>query len=473
MDCPGYVSLIKEGKYADAYKLIRQWLPFPMSVGRVCDHPCEVKCRRAQVDESISIRDLKRMAADYAYEHGVEFVPPMKPRKPERVAIIGAGPAGLTAAYELVREGYNVTIFEALPVAGGMMAVAIPEYRLPKKILKAEIDNILKLGVELKLNTKVNDVDSLLKEGYKAVFISCGAHKGDKMGLPGEDVEGVYDAIDFLRELSLGKKPKVGKRVAVVGGGNSAIDAARSAVRQGAEQVHILYRRERRDMPAIDEEIEAAENEGIHIDCLVAPTKVLSENRKLTGLECVRMELKGFDSSGRRTPSPLAGPEYTYPLAVDTVIEAIGQRPDTSFIKDGVKVAKGGTITADPRTLATDKPGVFAGGDAVTGPKTVIWAVAAGQRAATSIKRYLQGKPLSIFVERDGYEPIAVPQVAPTEEEVKERARVQAAEIESKERKSSYKEIVLAFRPNEAREEASRCLRCDLEVGGEESTDER
>jgi len=193
-----------------------------------------------------------------------------------------------------------------------------------------------------------------------------------------------------------------------------------------------------------------------------------SSSAKTKYLVCVRMELKGFDSSGRRTPSPLAGPDYTYPLTVDTVIEAIGQRPDTSFIRDGVKVAKGGTITADPRTLATDKPGVFAGGDAVTGPKTVIWAVAAGQRAATSIKRYLQGKPLSIFVERDGYEPIAVPQVAPTEEEVKERARIQASEIESKERKSSYKEIVLAFRPNEAREEASRCLRCDLEVGEEE-----
>jgi NADH-quinone oxidoreductase subunit F len=406
------------------------------------------------------------MAADYAYEHSIEFKPPMKPRKPERVAVIGAGPAGLTAAYELVREGYHVTVFEALPVAGGMMAVAIPEYRLPKKILQAEIDNILKLGVELKLNTRVNDVDSLFKEGYKAVFISCGAHKGDKMGIPGEDVEGVFDAIEYLRELSLGKKPQIGKKVAVIGGGNSAIDAARASMRQGAQDVHILYRRERRDMPALDEEIEAAEKEGIHVDCLTAPTKVLSQNGKVTGLECVRMELKGFDSSGRRTPSPLAGSEYT--MAVDTVIEAIGQRPDTSFIKDGVKMAKGGTITADPRTLATDKPGVFAGGDAVTGPKTVIWAVAAGQRAATSIKRYLQGKPLSPFVERDGYEPIEVPQIAPTEEEVKEKARMHSAELAPKERKSSFKEVALAFRPAEAKEEASRCLRCDLEAGGEE-----
>jgi NADH-quinone oxidoreductase subunit F len=466
LDCPGYVALIKEGKFEEAYKLIRQRLPFPMSVGRVCDHPCEVKCRRAQVDESISIRDLKRMAADYAYEHGVEFKPPMKPRKPERVAVIGAGPAGLTAAYELVREGYHVTVFEALPVAGGMMAVAIPEYRLPKKTLQAEVDNILKLGVELKLNTKVNDVDSLLKDGYRAVFISCGAHKGDKMGIPGEDVQGVYDAIEFLRDVNLVKKPKVGKKVAVVGGGNSAIDAARAALREGAEDVHILYRRERRDMPALDEEIEAAEQEGIHVECLTAPNKVLSQNGNVTGLECVRMELKGFDASGRRTPSPLAGSEYT--LAVDTVIEAIGQRPDTSFIKDGVKVGKGGTIVADPRTLATDKPGIFAGGDAVTGPKTVIWAVAAGQRAATSIKRYLQGKPLSPFIERDGYERIEVPQIAPTEEEVKEKARMHSAELAPMERKSSFKEVALAFRPAEAKEEASRCLRCDLEVGGGE-----
>jgi len=467
LDCPGYISLVKEGKYAEAYRLIRQRLPFAMSVGRVCDHPCEVKCRRAQVDESVSIRDLKRMAADWAYEHNVEFVPPMKPKKAERVAIIGAGPAGLTAAYELAREGYQVTVFEALPVAGGMMAVAIPEYRLPKKLLKAEIDNILKLGVELKLNTRVDDVDRLLKDGYRAVFISCGAHKGDKMGIPGEDVQGVYDAIEFLREASLGKKPAIGKKVAVVGGGNSAIDGARVALRLGAEEVRILYRRQRRDMPAIEEEIEAAEDEGIHVDCLVAPTKVLSQGGKLNGLECIRMELKAFDSSGRRSPEPLRGSEYT--LAVDTVIEAIGQRPDTSFIKDGgVKVARGGVIAADPRTLATERPGIFAGGDAVTGPKTVIWAVAAGQRAATSINRYLQGKPLSPFVERDGYEPIEVPSVPPTEEEVKEKARMQPSHLSTKERKMSFKEVLLPVKAAEAREEAARCLRCDLEVGGEE-----
>lgn len=469
LDCPGYIALIKEGEYADAYKLIRQRLPFPMSVGRVCDHPCEVKCRRAQVDEAVAIRDLKRMAADYAYEHGIEFVPPIKPQQAERVAIVGAGPAGLTAAYELCREGYHVTIFEALPVAGGMMAVAIPEYRLPKRMLNAEIDSILKLGVELKLNTRVDDLDDLFKEGYNAIFISCGAQQGDKMGIPGEEAQGVFDAIEFLKELNLGNEPKVGGRVAVVGGGNSAIDAARVALRQGAKEVRILYRRERKDMPAIIEEIECAVEEGIHIDCLTAPTKVLSHSGKVSGLECIRMELKGFDASGRRTPQPLTGSEYTIP--VDTIIEAIGQRPDTSFIKDSeFKVGKGGTIVADPRTLAANRPGVFAGGDAVTGPNTVIWAVAAGQRAATSIKRYLQGKPLSPFIERDGYEPIEVPAIPPTEDEVKEKARIVPSCIDPRERKSSFKEILLPFGPEQAREEAARCLRCDLEleVAGQE-----
>jgi NADH-quinone oxidoreductase subunit F len=425
-----------------------------------------VKCRRAQVDEAVSIRDLKRIAADYAYEHGVQYLPPVKPRKAERVAIVGAGPAGLTAAYELVREGYGVTVFEALPVAGGMMAVAIPEYRLPKRILNAEIESILKLGVELKLNTRVNDIGDLFKQGYQAIFVSCGAHRGDKMGIPNEDKQGVFDAIDFLKELNLGRKPQIGKKVAVIGGGNSAVDAARSTLRMGAEEVHILYRRERKDMPAIIEEIEAAEDEGIHIDCLTAPTKVLSANGKVSGLECIHMELKNFDASGRRTPHPVVGSEYTIP--VDTVIEAIGQRPDVSFLKDSeIKSGRGGTIIADPRTLATNRPGVFAGGDAVTGPKTVIWAVAAGQRAATSITRYLQGKPLSPFVERNGYEPIEIPNIPPTEEEVKERHRVHPSHIDLRERKSSFKEVLLPFSPGEASEEASRCLRCDLEVGGE------
>ncbi len=463
LDVPGYVSLIKEGKFAEAYSLIKQRNPFPLVCGRVCNHPCEGKCRRGQVDEPVAIRDLKRFAADYAFELGLEYTPEVKQRREERVAIIGAGPAGLSAAWDLAMEGYQVTVFEALPVAGGMLAVGIPDYRLPNDILKSEVETVARLGVEIRLNTPIDDIESLLKDGYRAVFIAVGAHKGDKMGIPGEDLEGIHDAIDFLREVNLGNKMEVGKKVAVVGGGNSAVDAARVALRKGAEEVHIFYRREKKDMPAIIDEIEATEEEGVFFHFLTVPTKILGKNGKVSGLECIRMELKEFDRSGRRTPYPIEGSEYT--VDVDTVIEAIGQRPDTSFIKDNdIKLGRGGTIIADPRTLATDRSGIFAGGDAVTGPWTVIEAIAAGQRAACSIKRYLQGKELTPLVERNGYKPIAISSVPPTDEETKERARIRAAEIAMTDRKGSFKEIVLPYTPEEAREEASRCLRCDLEA---------
>ena len=465
LDVPGYVSLIKEGKFLEAYCLIKQRNPFPSICGRVCHHPCESKCRRGQLDEPVAIRDLKRFAADCASELRIEYIPEIKEKREEKVAIIGAGPAGLSAAWDLALEGYQVTVFEALPVAGGMLAVGIPEYRLPKDILKKEVEAVARLGVDIRLNTRMDDVESLLKDGYQAVFIAVGAHRGDKMGIPGEDLTGVYDAIDLLREANLGKKVKVGKRVAVIGGGNSAIDAARVALRKGAETVTVFYRREKKDMPAIAEEIESAEEEGIQLHCLTVPTKILGKNGKVAGLECIRMELKEFDRSGRRTPYPIEGSEYR--VDVDTVIEAIGQRPDTSFIGgNGIKIGRGGTIIADPRTLATDRKGVFAGGDALTGPQTVVDAIAAGQRAACSIKRYLQGRELSPLLQRDGYKPVAVSSQPPTEEETRERARVRAAEVHKSDRITSFKEIVLPYTAEEASTEASRCLRCDLEVGG-------
>jgi NADH-quinone oxidoreductase subunit F len=465
LDTPGYISFIKQNDFEQAYRVIMERLPLPLSVGRVCPHPCEGKCRRQQVEAAIALRHLHRFVADYALEHGIEYKPQIKERKPEKIAIIGAGPAGLSAAWDLAHEGYQVTIFEALPVAGGMLAVGIPEYRLPKELLKKEIDLIQKLGVEIKLNSPVDDIESLLKDNkYQAVFIATGAHKGDKMKIPGEDLAGVFDAIEFLRELNLGKKVKVGQKVAVIGGGNSAIDAARVALREGANETHILYRRERGDMPALADEIVAADEEGVQIHCLIAPTKILGNNGAVTGLELIRMELKEFDTSGRRTPNPINGSEYT--MNFDTVIEATGQRPDTSFLSgDGVGTGRGGTIAADPRTLATNRPGVFAGGDAVSGPATVIEAVAAGQRAASSIKRFLRGEPLSPLVHRNGYKPVGIPAIPPTEEELKERPRAPVKEVSSSQRKDSYKEVVLPFSANEAKKEGSRCLRCDLEVG--------
>ena len=464
LDIPGYVSLLKEGKFAESFQLIHQRLPFPSVCGRVCHHPCESKCRRGQVEESVAIKDLKRFVADLARGLGVEYLPQKAEPKEDRVVIIGAGPAGLSAAHDLALDGYQVTVFEALPVAGGMLAVGIPEYRLPKSILNAEIDVVRGLGVDIRLNTRVDDLDSLLKDGYKAVLIATGAHRGDKMGIPGEDLEGVSDAIDFLRELNLGKDVKVGKRVAVVGGGNSAIDAARVALRKGAEESHIFYRREKKDMPAIAEEIEAAEEEGVHFHYLTAPTRILGQNGKISGLECVRMELKEFDQSGRKSPHPIEGSQYS--TGTDMLIEAIGQRPDTSFVKgDGVKTGKGGTILADRRTLATDHKGIFVAGDAASGPQTVTEAIAAGQRAAFSIKRYIQGLEFLPLVERNGHQPIAISSVPPTEAETHEKRRVKVTQIPLSQRTKSSKEIDLNYSPGQAREEASRCLRCDLGLG--------
>ncbi len=465
LDIPGYVSLIKEGKFTDSYSLIKQRNPLPVVCGRVCHHPCEFKCNRAQVDEPIAIRDLKRFAADYAYSHDFKYTPKMKEKKAERVAIIGAGPAGLSAAWDLALEGYQVTIFEALPVAGGMLAVAIPEYRLPNDMLRKEVRDIEDLGVDIKLNTPVNDIDKLFADGYKAVFIATGAHQGTKAGIPGEDLPGVYDAIEFLREINLGRPLEVGKKVAVIGGGNSAIDSARVSLRKGAEEVHIFYRREEQDMPAIAEEIEAAKEEGVKLHLLTAPTRVLGKNGEVAGLECIRMELGEFDRSGRKTPNPIKGSEYV--VDVDMVIEAIGQKPDTSFIKNGaIETGKGGIVTTDKRTLATSREGVFAGGDVATGPQTVIEAIAAGQRAACSIRRYLQGQDLTPLVERNGYKPIAYSSEPPSEEDIKERARAKVHEITASERARSFKEVTLTYSPEEAMEEASRCLRCDLEVEG-------
>jgi NADH-quinone oxidoreductase subunit F len=462
LDIPGYVSLIKEGKFVEAYALIKQRNPLPAICGRVCHHPCELKCNRAQVDESVAIRDLKRFAADYTYNTGAKIKQKCGPAKAEKVAIIGAGPAGLSAAWDLAMDGYPVTIFEALPVAGGMLAVGIPEYRLPKDILQKEIDEIKEIGVEIKLNTPVKDMGALLKEGYKAVFIATGAHLGMKMNIPGEELPGVYDAIEFLRKIALGDKVDMGKRVAVVGGGNSAIDSARVAIRKGAE-VHLIYRREHSDMPAMAEEVKAAEEEGVQFHFLTNPVKITAKGNAKS-LVLTKMDLGDYDRSGRKVAKPIAGSEFE--IEVDTVIEAIGQKPDTSFIKnDGVEV-NNNVIVADSRTLATAHPGIFAGGDAVLGPQTVIEAIAHGQRAASSIKRYLQGKQLGPRVQRYSYEPIPTPQTVPTDEETKEKARVVEKELALKKRKTSFKEVALAFTPEQAQTEASRCLRCDLDIGG-------
>jgi NADH-quinone oxidoreductase subunit F len=461
LDVPGYISLIKEKKYQQAYEIIMQRLPLPLSVGRVCPAPCQKKCTRAQNDEAIAIRHLKRYAADYAYEHGFEYIPEIQFKQDEKVAIIGAGPAGLSAAWDLHIDGYQVTIFEALPVAGGMLSVGIPEYRLPKKILNFEIDHMRKMGIEIRLNTRIDDPVSLLEKGYSAVFIAVGAHIGIKMNIPGEDLKGVMDAVDFLQPINLGDRLDIGEKIAIIGGGNSAIDAARVAVRKGAREVHVFYRRERADMPAEEEEVIGAEEEGVKFHFLTAPLKVLGQNGKVVGLDLMDMELKAFDNSGRRTPEAVEGSQHTMPF--DMVIGAIGQRPGTDSMRlKGLTSAKSGRIIADQRTLATNMIGVFAGGDAVTGPALVIDAIAAGQRAASSIRDYLHGKALSPTVHRNAYKPVPVSFTPPTKEETQEKPRVHISEIPLSDRKTSFEEVIVGYNPRDARVEASRCLRCDL-----------
>jgi len=452
----GYIALIAQGKINEALDLIREQIPLASVCGRVCTHPCEDECKRREVDEPIAIAALKRFAADNA--------DPDRPikmgalTKKQKVAVVGSGPAGLSCAYDLFRNGYRVTVYEAMPMAGGMLAVGIPEYRLPKGILNREIDAVKKLGVEIRLNTKIEDAGALLKEGYRAVFMAVGAHKGNGMEIPGKDLKGAYDAIDFLRETNLGRRVAIGKKVAVIGGGNSAIDAARVAVREGAESVQVFYRRQRQDMTAMTAEIEAAEAEGVNLNFLTTPARLLEKNRKVGGMECVRMELKELDASGRGTPYPVKDSEYI--TEIDTVIFAIGQTPDLSLITNvkGITTTRQGIVVVDPATLETGIAGIFAGGDMSWGGGTVIEAIAAGKRAAVSIDRFLQGIDLKEGREEDPLRARDIQVTIPAG--TKEAPRPPMPELKVADRCSNYREIRLGFTREMAIAEAERCLSC-------------
>ena len=386
INVPLYVYLIGEGKFQEALAIIREKVPFPGTLGRVCIHPCEEACRRSALNDPISIKFLKRFVADRDYG----FWKPLSRKLPptgRKAAIIGSGPAGLTAGYYMAKAGHTVTVFEQFSKAGGMMRVGIPDYRLPPEVLDGEIETIKEAGVEIKLNTKVESVDSLFDQGYEAVFLAPGAHRGQSLGVEGDNLPGVFDGASFLRDVNLGKKVDVGKKVAVIGGGNVAIDGARVALRLGATDVHIIYRRTRAEMPASPEEVEAALDEKIQIDFLTGHLKVSQKNGKLV-LTCNRMELGEPDASGRRRPMPVKGSEVD--VEYDIIIGAIGQSPE---IPAGfkVKTARGNTIQIDSKTMATSRQRVWAGGDAVTGPASVIEAIAAGRTAASSIDKFFGG----------------------------------------------------------------------------------
>jgi heterodisulfide reductase subunit A-like polyferredoxin len=455
----GYVQLVKAGKYEEALKLIMERLPLPGVLGRVCPHPCEDKCRRAELDQPVAICSLKRFAADSA--DMASFPPALVEAQPEKVAIIGAGPAGLTCAYHLALKGYRPTIFEALPQAGGMLRVGIPDYRLPKSVLDMEIDNILRLGVELKTNTALGrdfTLDSLSDQGYQAVFLGIGCHVGKPLGIPKEDAPGVVQGVDFLRRHNLGEPLEVGKRLAVIGGGNVAIDVACSAIRLGSE-VTIVYRRSREEMPAFGHEIEQALCEGVKIIYLAAPLEVLTgADGKVAGLLCQKMELGEPDASGRRRPVPIEG--ETFELPVDMIVPAIGQEAAKGALEAcGVKLSRWGTIEVDETTYETSRPGVFAAGDVHTGPWIAVEAVGGGIEAAESIHRYLKGLDLKEG-RSEGEEAHKRWREVPKDEEGQPREVMAALPPEYS--CCSFEEIAKGYSEEQAKKEAERCLNCGV-----------
>jgi heterodisulfide reductase subunit A len=457
----GYLKHISEGRFQDAYMLIRETNPFPSVCGKVCYAPCEKVCNRGQMDEPLAIRDLKRFAVDSFDIDSLE--PPQVAKTDKKVAIIGAGPAGLACAHDLAMEGHDVTVFEALPEPGGMLRYAIPEYRLPKSELKREIDYIRKLGVTIKCGVEIGKDISLdtIKRENDAIFIGTGAPKGLPLGVEGEDLPGVRDGINFLRFINNGEEVATGKQVAVIGGGNTAIDCARTAKRLGSD-VKLIYRRTRDEMPAADEEIEALLHEGIEIEFLTTPVRFYGEGGKLSRMECIRMELGEPDASGRRRPLPLQGSEWNLP--VDTVITALGQATEVSFAGTlGVSLGKGETITVEPVAGATNIEGVFAGGDVTTGPAYVVDAIAAGKRAARSISKYLRGESIIADAKEAEPEKLNEAELAGLSKRIEKAARIHISEEPIEERITNFREVALGYKPEDAIAEASRCLAGKIE----------
>jgi NADH-quinone oxidoreductase subunit F len=470
INIPKYVAHIAAAEYLESVDTIRERNPFPSICGRICHHPCEGRCRRGELDEPVAIMALKRFVADWYFEHAAELPQPepFPQTHSQRVGVVGAGPAGLSCAYFLAQMGYPVTVFEALPVGGGMISVAVPDFRLPREVISREIDYIVKRGVEIRYNTPVNanfTIEHIINSGYQAVFIAAGAQRSQRIGIPGEidDTEGFYYGLRFLRDVKVGRPVRIGHHVAVIGGGNVALDASRTALRLGAEQVSLFYRRSRDEMPVSQLEYDDALSEGIQMNFLVSPTRIASDNWKVTGLHCIRMKLAEPDATGRRRPIPISGSDFL--ASADTVIAAVGQAPDLSFLPpdSALERTRWERLAVDGNRLATSVPGVFAGGDFVAGPGMVVEAIAAGRRGAIAIDKYLQGDDSR--VEMYDLKPAVVEEaIRPDEEEAWEpQYRPQVSTLPLEERKHSFKETEMALSEDKARQEARRCLRCDLE----------
>jgi NADH-quinone oxidoreductase subunit F len=462
VNIPGFVSLIGEKRYAEALRLHRERNPFASVCARVCFHTCEDKCRRASLDDAVSIRGLKRFMAEQEVTVQLPEVMENEANARRKIAIVGAGPAGLSCAYFLARMGYRPKVFESQRRPGGMLVQAIPAYRLPREELAREVRMIERLGVEIETNKRLGKdftLAQLREEGYEAVFVGLGAPEGTKLGIPGEDAQGVAEALGFLREYNIRGSAAVGRKVAVIGGGNAAIDAARTALRLGAESVTILYRRTRAEMPAYEEEIEEAEHEGVHLQTLVAPVEILQSGGKVTGVKCRHMVLGEFDRSGRRRP--VVGADAEFVVEADQVIAGIGQALNSANLFDGVglKLNKNGFIAADAATGRTNVDWIFAGGDVVLGPASVVDAIAWGEKAAATIDEQLTGANHAFWRKYEQVDTLFDPDEDPVEYP---RARMQLLPVQK--RRSNFQEVELPLAENIARREAKRCLRCDFRV---------
>jgi len=452
VNVPEYCALIAEGRFTEALDIIRRRNPFPSVCGRACHHPCELFCRRGDVDEPVAVRHLKWFVSDYVDEVGQP--PKWLGARKGRVAVIGSGPAGLAAAYFLALTGREVKVFEAGDVVGGMMATGIPEYRIPPKALERDIEYIRRSGVEIETGHKIASLKEFDGQGFDAIFIAVGAQQSAALRIPGEEAEGVYDALTFLRRIRAGEIRALEGGVLVIGGGNAAIDAARSAMRLGAGSVDILYRRTREEMPALAEEIEDAIEEGVKLHFLVSPIAIEADGR-VRAVRCVEMDLGEADESGRRRPVPRPGSQKLF--QADHVIVAVGQGPELDFVASDERVVVArGRVAAHPVTQRSGEGTVFAGGDAVSGPATLIDAIAAGQRAAQAIDILLGGRgelpPDTGFASQSRPDP-----------EQAEHPRTPVRALSPEERRGNFEEVRMAYTLEEACAEARRCLRCDLE----------
>lgn len=453
----GYVALAAEGKVDEAYQLILQSIPFPAVCGRICPHPCETECNRGSVDKAIAIRDIKRYIADEAFKNGEPAQVKPLSKKGKSVGIIGAGPSGLTCGYYLALLGYDVEVYEEQPVAGGVLAYGIPEYRLPKKVLQKEVKRIENAGVVIHLNTTVGkDITfDALQAKHGALYVATGTQFSKELGVPGEDLEGVCHGLDFLQGVNLKTIAKVGPKVVVVGGGNTAIDVARSAVRLGAKDVTILYRREQKDMPAERQEILDAIDEGVKVIPLAAPVRFNGKG-KLESIECTRMELQEIDESGRGRPVAVEHSEFT--IEADMAILAVSQFADLPFIsRENVQISPKGEFVTDDTKMTSIK-GVFAGGDLVRGSDYAITAIADGKTAAQSIDKYLGGQGILNVGEA-----IKIPGQN-DRKNLYELERFPLEYLEREKRKTSFEEAVRGYSKANAEAEATRCLRCSRQL---------